>query len=63
MAIRGILVDGVWVIDPTLVKKEFHDFFHSKFQHFHGVNLGTPSSRFRKLSDDQVNDLHSNFSE
>ncbi|GJZ29353.1 RNA-directed DNA polymerase, eukaryota [Tanacetum coccineum] len=62
LAIKGVMVDGEWVDNPTCVKEEFRSHFASRFQ--------APSSnrcrldfRFPKcLSPDQVSDLERDIS-
>ncbi|GKA46044.1 RNA-directed DNA polymerase, eukaryota [Tanacetum coccineum] len=32
LSVKGVMVDGDWVVDPILVKKEFRDHFADRFQ-------------------------------
>lgn len=36
--VQGIMVNGDWVTDPTVVIKELFDFFMSIFNHFIELN-------------------------
>lgn len=33
MAINGVSIDKVWVTDPTVVKKEFYEYYEKIFRH------------------------------
>ncbi|GJW40857.1 retrovirus-related pol polyprotein from transposon TNT 1-94 [Tanacetum coccineum] len=63
MAIRGVLVNGEWVVDPTRVKNEFYQHFSNRFSAL--VNSGiTYMCDFPHVLDHhQVMDLESNVSE
>lgn len=50
MTIKWILVDGDWVNNPTLVKKEFLEFYKKKFMYYQGVYFHSPSSQFQNLN-------------
>ncbi|GJS20249.1 RNA-directed DNA polymerase, eukaryota [Tanacetum coccineum] len=57
LAVRGVFDDGVWLTDPVLVKKAFHDHYESRFKK-------PTSARFKinfpfpnRLTQDQVAEL------
>ena len=62
ISIRGILLDGTWVEDPTLVKGAFQEFYNSLFSRPSGVRISTNHSHFRSLSQDQQMFLVAPFS-
>ncbi|GJW37117.1 RNA-directed DNA polymerase, eukaryota [Tanacetum coccineum] len=57
LAIKGVMVDGVWVDDPICVKEEFRSHFANRFRapvnHHYKLNFIFPN----RLSPDQVGDL------
>ncbi|GJZ15227.1 RNA-directed DNA polymerase, eukaryota [Tanacetum coccineum] len=57
LTVKGIMVDGVWVDEPSRVKKEFRDHFAARFQDpgiCHGkLNFSFPN----RLSSEQVAEL------
>ncbi|GKA60976.1 hypothetical protein Tco_0760383, partial [Tanacetum coccineum] len=57
LAIKGVMVDGVWVDDPVCVKEEFRSHFANRFRapvnHHCKLNFIFPN----RLSPDQVGDL------
>ncbi|GJW26520.1 RNA-directed DNA polymerase, eukaryota [Tanacetum coccineum] len=57
LAIRGVLIDGVWQIDPKVVKEAFQKHFED---HFNKVTSSGPKLNFtfpKRLFHDQVEDL------
>ncbi|GJY96657.1 RNA-directed DNA polymerase, eukaryota [Tanacetum coccineum] len=57
MAIRGVLVEGDWVVEPAMVKKEFFNHFSNRFAAPVSPNI-TFQLQFPKcLSLDQIEDL------
>ncbi|GKD29054.1 RNA-directed DNA polymerase, eukaryota [Tanacetum coccineum] len=57
LSVKGIMVDGEWVDEPTRVKEEFHSHFASRFQdpgaNRNRLNFSFPS----RLSLDQISEL------
>nr|GEW64643.1 DNA polymerase zeta processivity subunit [Tanacetum cinerariifolium] len=54
LAIKGVMVDGEWMDDPSLVKEEFRSHFATRFQ-APGVNRSRLNFRFpNRLNPDQV---------
>lgn len=62
VAIRGIMIDGEWVVNPNLVQVEFYNHFRSKISKDFGVRATITSENFKKLSLQQVVYLESQFS-
>nr|GEW65867.1 putative RNA-directed DNA polymerase, eukaryota, reverse transcriptase zinc-binding domain protein [Tanacetum cinerariifolium] len=62
LSIKGIMVDGEWVDDPSRVKKEFRSHFATRFQ-APGVNRSRLNFRFPNcLGSDQVAELETPIS-
>ncbi|GKE22508.1 RNA-directed DNA polymerase, eukaryota [Tanacetum coccineum] len=59
LSVKGVMVDGEWMDDPSRVKEEFHNYFATRFQD-PGANRGNINFTFpNRLSLDQVSDLES----
>nr|KAJ0227865.1 hypothetical protein LSAT_V11C100012290 [Lactuca sativa] len=50
MLVRGVSVNGDWVMDPMAIKKEFFEFYSSKFQAFNGIQMAERSNRFSSIT-------------
>nr|GFA90871.1 reverse transcriptase domain, reverse transcriptase zinc-binding domain protein [Tanacetum cinerariifolium] len=61
-AIRGVIKDGVWMVESNDVKAEFKDHFQSQFSKDGGVRPTILSDSFLKLSTDQITSLDTPFS-
>ncbi|GKA13730.1 RNA-directed DNA polymerase, eukaryota [Tanacetum coccineum] len=62
LSVKGVMVDGEWMDDPSRVKEEFHNHFATRFQD-PGANRGNINFTFpNRLSLDQVSDLESPIS-
>ncbi|GKC42072.1 hypothetical protein Tco_1059794 [Tanacetum coccineum] len=62
LSVKGVMVDGEWMDDPSRVKEEFHNYFATRFQD-PGANRGNINFTFpNRLSLDQVSDLESPIS-
>ncbi|GJY82754.1 RNA-directed DNA polymerase, eukaryota, partial [Tanacetum coccineum] len=62
LSVKGVMVDGDWVVDPILVKKEFRDHFADRFQD-PGPRKGRINFQFpNRLSSEQVADLETRIS-
>nr|GEW48163.1 RNA-directed DNA polymerase, eukaryota [Tanacetum cinerariifolium] len=61
LAIRGILVDGVWIEDPSSVKNEFLNHFKDRFQTPYSSRLILDMEFPNKLSLDQRDGLERPF--
>nr|GEW45912.1 RNA-directed DNA polymerase, eukaryota, reverse transcriptase zinc-binding domain protein [Tanacetum cinerariifolium] len=59
LAIRGMLADGEWIEDPFKVKNEFLNHFSNRFSMPTGPNISFVSHMFKKISQDQNDDLES----
>ncbi|GJR71570.1 RNA-directed DNA polymerase, eukaryota [Tanacetum coccineum] len=59
LAIRGILVDGDWIVDPSLVKNEFLKHFVNRFATLATECITFASTFPNQLSPDQVIDFES----
>ena len=53
MAIRGVMLDGDWVVDPIEVKAAFKHHFSSRFLRDEGIRPVLVTDNFKKLSADQ----------
>ncbi|GJV01597.1 RNA-directed DNA polymerase, eukaryota, reverse transcriptase zinc-binding domain protein [Tanacetum coccineum] len=62
LAIRGVLVDGDWVVDPFNVKEEFLNHFYKRFAYPNSPRLVLDSHVPTVLSLDQILDLESDVS-
>ena len=62
IAIRGLMIDGVWVDNPIKVKEGFHNCFQSLFQKNSSWRPVTDDALFSNLSQTQVDYLQSPFS-
>nr|KAJ0197333.1 hypothetical protein LSAT_V11C700368880 [Lactuca sativa] len=62
LAIRGVMIDGIWVDDPGRVKKEFQLFYQKLFSRNNGMCPTTDASIFSMLSEAQVHFLQTPFS-
>ncbi|GJW53638.1 RNA-directed DNA polymerase, eukaryota [Tanacetum coccineum] len=61
--VKGIMIDGVWVDDPSCVKEEFRYHFEERFND-PGTRRGSINFRFpNRLSIDQIPDLESAVSD
>ncbi|GJR02333.1 RNA-directed DNA polymerase, eukaryota [Tanacetum coccineum] len=57
LSVKGIMVDGDWIVDPSLVKQEFRDHFAERFLD-PGPRKGNLDFPFpNRLNDDQVSEL------
>ncbi|GJY51080.1 RNA-directed DNA polymerase, eukaryota [Tanacetum coccineum] len=61
-AIRGVIKDGVWTVEPNDVKAEFRDHFRSRFSKDGGVRPTIVSDSFLKMSPNQITSLDAPFS-
>ncbi|GJW65323.1 RNA-directed DNA polymerase, eukaryota [Tanacetum coccineum] len=59
LAIRGVLVEGDWIYEPSKVKNEFLSHFSNRFSKPSGPNISLDSQMFKRLSFDQNEDLES----
>nr|GFB40218.1 RNA-directed DNA polymerase, eukaryota [Tanacetum cinerariifolium] len=57
LAIRGILSDGDWIVDPLLVKREFHSYFSNCFVASVSDSISFDHTFPRQLTADQMDDL------
>ena len=55
-AIRGVMVNGVWLKDPPSVKEAFFNFFQDQFQYQNNINLER-SAWFKSISEAQAVEL------
>ncbi|GJR39917.1 RNA-directed DNA polymerase, eukaryota [Tanacetum coccineum] len=63
LSVKGIMIDGVWVDDPSCVKEEFRYHFEERFND-PGTRRGSINFRFpNRLSIDQIPDLESAVSD
>ena len=53
LAIRGVMVDGQWVVKPARVKNAFRGYYTSLFSKQQGVRPRTGQVGFSSLSEDQ----------
>ncbi|GJV61083.1 RNA-directed DNA polymerase, eukaryota [Tanacetum coccineum] len=60
--IRGILVDGTWIEDPSLVKSEFLNHFKDRFNQPHDNRIRFDLNFMNKLKSDQIADLECDVS-
>ncbi|GJW03946.1 RNA-directed DNA polymerase, eukaryota [Tanacetum coccineum] len=56
-AIRGILVDGIWIDSPCLVKREFLTYFKKRFEYPQESRLHLKLNFPKTLTSDQLTDL------
>ncbi|GJZ24249.1 RNA-directed DNA polymerase, eukaryota [Tanacetum coccineum] len=62
LSVKGIMVDGDWIVDPDLVKQEFRNHFADRFQD-PGPRRGCINFPFpKRLSNDQVSELEAPIS-
>ncbi|GKG26240.1 hypothetical protein Tco_0399386 [Tanacetum coccineum] len=62
LSVKGIMVDGDWIVEPDLVKQEFRRHFTDKFQD-PGSRLGSLNFPFpNRLNNDQILELESPIS-
>ncbi|GJW79512.1 RNA-directed DNA polymerase, eukaryota [Tanacetum coccineum] len=59
LAIRGVLVDGDWIDEPTKVKNEFLNHFSNCFSKPFGPNITLDTQMFKQISFDQNEELES----
>ncbi|GJZ68542.1 RNA-directed DNA polymerase, eukaryota, partial [Tanacetum coccineum] len=57
LAIRGVLVDGDWVVDPSKVKNEFLNHFANRFTTPVSNSITFDYQFPKRLSSDQIDDL------
>ncbi|GJR75597.1 RNA-directed DNA polymerase, eukaryota [Tanacetum coccineum] len=57
LAIRGVLIDGDWIDEPSNVKNEFLSHFANRFASPSGPSIVVDNSTFKQLSNEQVVDL------
>ena len=62
MAIRGVMVNGDWVVDPVAVKEAFREHFSTRFLRDGGSRPQIVTDNFKKLSVDQCSFLDASFS-
>ncbi|GJS46146.1 RNA-directed DNA polymerase, eukaryota [Tanacetum coccineum] len=62
LAIRGVLVDGDWIVDPSMVKNEFLKHFANRFAASITSSITFDSQFPNRLSPDQNDDLQRNVS-
>ncbi|GJW98630.1 RNA-directed DNA polymerase, eukaryota [Tanacetum coccineum] len=60
LAICGVLVDGDWIDEPHKVKNEFFSHFSNRFYSHFGPKISLDPQMFKRLSDDQKDNLESN---
>ncbi|GKA72921.1 RNA-directed DNA polymerase, eukaryota, partial [Tanacetum coccineum] len=60
LAIRGVLVDGEWIDEPSKVKNEFLTHFSNQFSKPTGPSIYLESQMFRRVSFEQNVDPESN---
>ncbi|GKC29764.1 hypothetical protein Tco_1037058 [Tanacetum coccineum] len=60
LAIRGVLVDGEWIDEPSKVKNKFFTHFSNQFSKPTGPSIYLESQMFRHVSFEQNVDLESN---
>ncbi|GJS10576.1 RNA-directed DNA polymerase, eukaryota [Tanacetum coccineum] len=61
LAIRGVLVDGDWIEEPSKVKNEFLTHFSNLFSKPTGPSIKLDPEMFRRLSIEQNVELESNY--
>ncbi|XP_057447160.1 uncharacterized protein LOC130738983 [Lotus japonicus] len=61
-AISGVHVNGEWIDDPNLVKREVKDFFSMKFKEFHCESPVLDGVRFKTLNQSDSKELEKEFS-
>nr|GEV14604.1 RNA-directed DNA polymerase, eukaryota [Tanacetum cinerariifolium] len=57
LVIRGIIFDGDWIVDPFLVKHEFHSHFSNRFAASVSDSISFDHTFPRQLTVDQMDDL------
>ncbi|GKE24607.1 RNA-directed DNA polymerase, eukaryota, reverse transcriptase zinc-binding domain protein [Tanacetum coccineum] len=57
LAIRGILVDGIWIDSPFLVKREFLNHFKKRFEYPQESRLHLKLNFQKTVTSDQLTDL------
>nr|GEV54989.1 RNA-directed DNA polymerase, eukaryota [Tanacetum cinerariifolium] len=62
LAFRGVLIDGDWIVDPSLVKNEFLNHFANCFTASTTECISFAYQFLNQLSPDQANDLESSVS-
>ncbi|GKD81906.1 hypothetical protein Tco_1348745, partial [Tanacetum coccineum] len=62
LAIRGILVDGMWIDSPCLVKNEFLSHFKKRFEQPQAFRLKIDTNFLNKLTLEQQADLENDVS-
>ncbi|GKD46421.1 RNA-directed DNA polymerase, eukaryota [Tanacetum coccineum] len=62
LSIRGVMVDGEWIVDPMRVKEAFKNHFASRFQHPSSGRCHINFSFPNRLSQEQQIDLESHIS-
>nr|GFB60024.1 RNA-directed DNA polymerase, eukaryota [Tanacetum cinerariifolium] len=62
LSIRGVMVDGEWIVDPMRVKEAFKNHFASRFQHPSSGRCHNNFSFSNRLSKEQQIDLESHVS-
>ncbi|GJT48765.1 RNA-directed DNA polymerase, eukaryota [Tanacetum coccineum] len=60
LAIRGVLVDGDWIDEPTKVKNEFLNHISNRFSKPNGPSINLDTSMFKQISFDLNEELESN---
>ncbi|GJU80207.1 RNA-directed DNA polymerase, eukaryota [Tanacetum coccineum] len=60
LVIRGVLVDGDWIKEPSKVKNEFLTYFSNLLSKPTGPSINLDPQMFRRLSTEQNVDLESN---
>ena len=55
VCLRGLLVDGCWIEDPSRVKEEVRQFYMKRFREVEGPDQGWNGSDFRQLTSIKTN--------
>jgi len=63
MAIKGIMKEGGWEMEPGIVKQEFLNHFQTRFAREKGIRIPVVSNNFKVLSVEQIQDLDDVFSQ
>ena len=61
LAIKGVMVEGQWVVEPSRVKEAFHSYYTHLFAKQNGVRPVTSSEMFSTLTADQSQLLQAPF--
>nr|XP_043616324.1 uncharacterized protein LOC122588274 [Erigeron canadensis] len=60
--LKGIKYNGVWVVNPSEIKKCFQDYYANKFKRFNGAPFNLVTSNIKTLGENEVTNLVACFS-